>query len=154
MGSQVKRPHHAEPRRLGRTVPHQRHRTDDPGARADLGAAPGPAPELDVGTASTPGVGPGPGPGTARTPFLDDAVEPPLETLGELGTGIDSPTPEEPVGPANLVAGPELQGWYDVDTPDDLVRLRRDVRPGTATASALAALGLRESTGAPLGAGA
>lgn len=34
----------------------------------------------------------------------------------------------------------ELPAWYDVDDPEDLERLRRDVRPGTRTARALARL--------------
>ena len=34
----------------------------------------------------------------------------------------------------------QLPEWYDVDRPPDLERLRRDVRPGTATAAALRAL--------------
>lgn len=36
----------------------------------------------------------------------------------------------------------QLPAWYDVDEPDDLVRLRRDLDDGSATARALRRLGL------------
>lgn len=37
-----------------------------------------------------------------------------------------------------------VSSWYDVDEPGDLERLRRDVRPGSATAGVLAELGAVE----------
>ncbi|MFV1986163.1 MAG: TIGR04282 family arsenosugar biosynthesis glycosyltransferase [Gemmatimonadota bacterium] len=43
----------------------------------------------------------------------------------------------------------ELSAWYDVDTPSDLDRLRRDVVPGSATARALATLSMTTETTIP-----